>query len=670
MITSNPVFQSTRVRTWACLVGILALNVYVCHNLFRTEFTQETVSVDLAFMAFSRWLADHWNDSSWFPMWMMGTPARQVYNPLLHHTVAFLSRMAGWTAPHAYHFVTAATYSLGPVTLFLFCYRLTLRHGYALLTALIYSLISPSAFLATRFLIDNGRLFNPRRFQTLVHYGEGPHVTALMLIPLALWMLHCAAVDRRWIYIPLASVAVAAIPLTNWTGTTGFTMALIAYVVSRFSAASFGERPLHWPTLIAIGVLAYTLAMPWIPPSLILSVQASAATLETVSSTSQKASMVFIAALLLLGLYLVFQRYRTPGIHRFFFNFAAISGVVVLGRMWFGLVLVPIASRFHLEMEMAIAGAGAFVALAVVARLPRRLQYLLLGLSLVAGFEQTRIYRREARKTTTETDVTNISENKMSNWFAANAKGQRVFAPGSVALWLNQRADTPQFYGCCDQTVRVDAIRMASYQIYGGEGAGEHEGQVASLWLQIFGVRYVAVSSLSAEVFPPYRNSKKFDGVLDEVWRDGDNVIYRVPGTGSLAHVVPASLLQRPLPWNGADPEQLKPFAEAFGNPDPSDFRWINQHEAEIGARTAAGQVVLIQETCDPGWHASEGSSQLPTSCGPFGFIVVDPRGAGTHTIRLTYSQSQEDRIARGAQLAGIVVLLVWTLRARRRATS
>ncbi len=668
MITAHPVFESTRARTVACLAGLLALNVYICHNLFHTEFTQETVSVDLSFIAFSRWLADHWNDTSWFPMWMMGTPTRQVYNPLLHHTVAWLARTAGWTAQHAYHFVTASTYSLGPLTLFWFCYRLTRRHGYALLTALLYSLISPSAFLATRFLIDNGRLFNPRRFQTLVHYGEGPHVTALMLIPLALWLLHQAAAERRWSFIPLAVLGVAAIPLTNWTGTTGFMMALAAYVIAMFSARSVGECPLHWPTFISIGVAAYTLAMPWIPPSLIQSVQASAVTLDVVSPIAQKAAAVFAGAILMLGLHLIFRRYRTPIVYRFFFHFGVISGVVVLSKMWFGVVLVPIASRFHLEMEMAIAGAAAFIVLAVSVRLPKRVQYALLGLGLLAGAEQTRIYRREARKTTTATDVSNIPENRMSKWFAENARDQRVFAPGSVGLWLNQRSDTPQFYGCCDQTVRVDAIRAANYQVYTGESAGAREGQVAAAWLQAFGVHYVGVTNLGAEAEPPFRNPKKFDGVLDEVWREGENAIYRLPGSESLAHVVPSAVLTLPLPESGIDTDKLTPLLAAT-EPVTAAFRWLNQHEAEITARTEDGQRIFVQETCDPGWHAFEGTSERPLTCGPLGFIVIDPKFVGPHTIRLTYSNGPEDQLARGVQLAGIVVLVVWTRRARRAAT-
>ena len=654
MITSHPIFQSSRARTAFCLAAVFVLNVYICHNLFNTEFTQETASVDLAFMSFSRWLADHWNDRSWFPMWIMGTPARQVYNPLLHHMVAFLSLISGWTAQHAYHFVTATTYCLGPITLFWFCYRSTRRHGFALLTALLYSLISPSAFLVTALRIDNGGLFGPRRLQTLVHYGEGPHVTALMLIPLV-------------IFLPLAPLSLAGLVLTNWTGTTGLIMAIAAYVLSKLGVASTGERPIHWPTLIGIGIVAYSLACYWIPPSLIRTVQESSVNLDIVTPFAEKAALAAFAAVVMFVCHLLFQRHRIPSLFRFFVYFAIISGIAVLGKMWFGRVLIPIAHRFHLEMEMGIVGAVAFVALAVTARLSRRIQIGLVVIALVAGAAQARYYRREARNTTVATDIRGTAEYKMSQWFAANANGERVFAPGTVAIWANLYSDVPQFYGCCDQTVRTDELRMAIYDIYSGEGTGNRGGEIATAWLKVYGVSLIGVANTGGE--QPFLNPKKFDGVLEEVWRDAGSVVYRVPRpNASLAHAVPTSALHQRRPVNGIDIEPLQPLIAALDHPAATaTFRWINQHEAEISARTDDGQSLFVQETCDPGWHAFEGTTERKVSCGPLGLITIDPQYTGPHTIRLIYSGGTEDNIARSAQLAAILILVVWTLRARRR---
>jgi hypothetical protein len=254
----------------------------------------------------------------------------------------------------------------------------------------------------------------------------------------------------------------------------------------------------------------------------------------------------------------------------------------------------------------------------------------------------------------------------MSQWFAANANGARVFAPGTVAIWLNHFSDTPQFFGCCDQTVRTSEFRGALFSVYYGEGEAGR-GEIAATWLKLYGTSFVGVADTDEQ---PYGNVDKFDGVLEEAWRQGNSVVYRIPRPNdSLAHVVPGTAMNiRPV--TGAyDLEPLQPLINALDHPPAlASFRWLNQHEAEITARTGEGQVLFVQETCDPGWHAYEGPTEREIVCAPFGLITIDPAYAGPHTIRLVYSGDTEDRMARAAQVAGVLILIVWTLRARRRA--
>jgi hypothetical protein len=441
-------------------------------------------------------------------------------------------------------------------------------------------------------------------------------------------------------------------------------MAIPAYVLAKWGAATINERPIHWPTFLGVGILAYAIACPWIPPSLIRTVQESAIGLDITTPWPEKAAIIVFAALVVFVAHRLFDRHRIPSIVRFFVYLAIISGAAVLSKMWFGRVLIPIAHRFHLEMEMGIVGAVAFAALALAARLPRRAQVALLVISLLAAAAQARFYRRESRNTTVATDISNTPDVRMSRWFAANANGERVFAPGTVAIWMNLFSDVPQFFGCCDQTVRTEVPRMAIYDIY----TGQADGQISALWLKVFGVGYIGVTQPEFE--PPFRDPKKFDGVLEKVWSDGPNAVYKVaPANPSLAHVVPSTALTQRRPINGIDIDPLQPLIDALDQPPaPATFRWINQHEAEISARTEKDQSLFVQETCDQGWHAFEGSTERRVSCGPLGLLVIDPTFVGPHTIRLTYSASPEDQLTTYAQLVGIVILIVWTLRARHRA--
>jgi len=654
-----------------CAAALFAINAYLCHELFGTEITKQTGSIEAAFISFSRWLMDHAGDWRWFPMWVNGIPVRQVYNPALHVTIAELAKIVGWTTPHAYHFVTAAAYCLGPVTLFWLCYRATYNLGLAILAGALYSLISPSVFLFPALRADLGGWLFARRFQTLVVYGEGPHMTDLMMLPLAIWLVDEAVTGRKWFFVLAAPFGLAALVLTNWTGTTGASFAFAAYSLSKFGAEKTGgSRPAHWPTLVGIGVIAYLFASPWVPPSLIRSVQASTAGMDTVASPTSKVLLVLALGLVIAGFHFGFSRYRTQSWARFFVYYALISGLVVGAKTLFGLSLVPIGYRFHLELEMALAGVIAYGAVYAGRRLPRRARIVALCVLAIAGAVQVRNYRRYARRITEPVDFPKTVEYKMAEWFASNMKDQRVFAPGTVSYWMNLYSDVPQFFGCCDQSVRNEEVRIATYVIYSGDGTGDRDGEIATTWLKAYGVHAVGVAATgSSQLGQPYHNPHKFDGLLPEGWRDGESVVYRIPGqTDSLAHVVSRSEIVTAHPVNGVDVGPLLPLVAALERenkkPDGgASLRWINSHEFEITAQTGPDETLFVQETYDPGWRAVESDRELKVVPDALGLMTIEPGAAGRHVIRMQYGSSREDTLARGAHFAGVLLLLGWAVR-------
>ena len=78
----------------------------------------------------------------------MGCPFEKVYQPGFHFAVAGLSTVMGWTIQHAYHFLTAFNYCAAAVTLFWMCYAVSKDRMQALTASLLFSLISPTCFLA------------------------------------------------------------------------------------------------------------------------------------------------------------------------------------------------------------------------------------------------------------------------------------------------------------------------------------------------------------------------------------------------------------------------------------------------------------------------------------------------------------------------------------------
>src|SRR5271163_963464 len=163
----------TTVLLAICLFG---LNFYICHELFQVEYVRFMGSIEGAFIGLSRYAMAHWNDLTWFPLWNDGTPYATTYPPLLHLVVALIASLSGTSPAHAYHWVTALAYCLGPVALFALTLRMSGSRWAAFVAGLIYSSVSMSAWLIPFVARDLGSRFFPRRLQDLVYYGEGPHV--------------------------------------------------------------------------------------------------------------------------------------------------------------------------------------------------------------------------------------------------------------------------------------------------------------------------------------------------------------------------------------------------------------------------------------------------------------------------------------------------------------
>ncbi len=663
---------SPAVLAVLCALFLFAGNAYLCHELFHTEFTERMESIESSYMAISHWAMNHWGDLNWFPEWYAGMPFKQVYQPGFHLTVAALGTVTGWTTQHAYHFFTALEYSLGPVTLFLLCYRVTGWLGFAMTSGLLYSLISPASLLVPQIRYDTNNLITARRFIVLVRYGEGPHTTAVMMMPLVLLVLHYAVTERRrWAFIA-APLALAALVLTNWPGTMGFCLALAAYLLSRLQS----KHPVNWPVMIGVAAVAYLIACPWVPPSIIRLVQRNAQQSDaTIMGVKHFASLLAVMAGALV-LHFILHRLRTNPWLRFFVYFTFITGVISICREWFGWHLLPQSNRFQVEFEMAAAALAAWIAKLIYDRSPKALRIALIVVLISGGAYEGKRFRRFARRQVHPINIASTIEYRMAKWFDENMHGNRVFGPGNVSLWMNMFTETPQKSGCCDQAVPVHEHRIADYAICTGQNAGDRDAADSILWLKSYGVDVIGVTGpKSTEIYHPFWNARKFEGVLPLLWAEGDNAIYSVDRRSrSLAHVVGRDQIVSHPPENGLIVEPLIPYVNAMEAPDAprATFRWINLHQARVEADVAPGKVVSVQISYDRGWRATIGGAGQRLFADALGLMVVEPRCAGLCTIDLEWDGGPEARWTRIAQLAGLAILaglLVSALRARRLST-
>jgi len=658
---------SPKATVLSCLF-LFGLNAWVCLQLWSADYIDQLGSTEGPFLAFSRWITRHWGDLRWFPLWFSGMPFERVYGPSLHWTVAAVATVAQVSVLRSYRLVTAALYCLGPVTLFWLCYRLTHSRGYALAVGVVYSLFSPSALLSSIVRIDLGSLFWPRRYQSLVHYGESPHIAALTLLPLVIWSFHEAIGCGRRYFVLVAAVLFGTVIATNWTGTVGLLMALAAYSISRV-----GTVPRkRWLGAAAICLLGYMLVSPLVPPSILIAVPRNAEVSDGTHFDCFHAAGPVLLAGMLAAMHFIFERRGLSREFRFFLYFFVVSGFVVLARLWFNVYLMPQPHRFQLEMEMAFLPICLFPFRAVRDRWPRRTRKTLLVLLALFCPLQLYKYREYVAYQTKPVIMENTIEYRAAKWLERNAPGERVFAPGSIALWINVFTDTPQMVGCCDQSLPSLDHRLAFYTVYTGQNAGIHDAEDSILWLKAYGATIIGVPGpASKEFFKAFWNPRKFDSVLPVVWREDDTTLYRVPGRSeSLAHVIPRACEVRRRSSHGLDLDPLRPYVTALDDATLplADMRWLNAHEARIETTLQPGQIVSVQVSYAPGWRATANGAPVPLHSDALGLVIAEPHCNGFCAIDLVYDSPPEAHYTRLTQLlaAALCIAIIVTGRPKR----
>ncbi|MBI1791541.1 MAG: hypothetical protein HYR60_28765 [Acidobacteria bacterium] len=620
-------------------------------------------SIEGSFIAISRYAAQNFGDWWWWPLWFCGMPYQNVYGPLLHHLVAAVAAAARISPALAFHAVSALFYCLGPVTLFWMAWRLSGSRACGYWAGLLYSLISPAALLIPVIRAELGGAFHLRRLFNLVVYGESPHVAALTLLPLALVALDAALVRKRTSGFAMSAIALAGVVLTNVTGSVGLGMAVLSYLLAK-------PRE-EWRSSLfrtgLIGLAAYGLSMPWIPPSTLrlISWNAQSSAGQTYPFTARHILYfgVIIGGAILLRL--VFSKLRMHPFLRFSLLLTFFSAAITLPGYWIRVAVLPQPERFQLELELGCCLAARFAIARGLGRLPGFGPAAVLTVLCLAGMVY---HRRQAAELIQPIDIRSTTEYKAAAWFDQHMRGRRVFAPGSVSFWMNVFTDTPQLGGCCDQGVPHWQQRVALHTIYTGQNLGVQEGEISRLWLQAYGVHAVGVTGPDGgEAYKPFRNPKKFEGLLPALWRDGGDVIYGVPqSSDSLAHVIREEHVVSRGPKDGMDVGPIEPYVAALNDPQLplAPLEWTSRASARVAAHLRPGDLLSVQVSYHPGWRALVDGSERRVRSDALGMMLVDPECSGACTVSLVYDGGLEMRIARAVQIlsaAGCLILLLRT---------
>jgi hypothetical protein len=615
---------------------------------FTYKYTNQWPSIESTFISDARFLVEHWPHPQWQPLWYTGTRFDYIYPPALRYGTALLSKVVGFWPVKAYHFYTMFFYSLGIAGVYLLIRAAGRSRGAAWLGAVATAVLSPCFLILREFRLDSGALV-PVRLGVLLRYGEGPHITALSLLPFALAFSWRALDQRRPASLALAAIFSAAVVSNNFYGATALA---IFYPILLWSFWVTGRRSSMAIPAVAIPALAYGLTAFWMVPSYI---RITAQNLQYVALPATNWS-IWVAAAVVLAFGLASYKLAGTRPERTWAVFVAgclvFFSLYVMGNHFLDFRVGGDPRRLVPEFDLVFILA-AVLALEWLWFRPGRARKIVVALLVLVAFFPAKKYVRHAWTVIAPwPDYQSRLEYRVTDWLAQHMPEARVCPSGTLRFWFDAWHNLTELGGGSDQGLLNPLEYVGQWEINAGT-----DPAIALLWLQTFGVDVMYVAEPNSD--QPYKDvqhTDRFAKIGPLLFDDGHgNTLYRIPRRWApRVRVVDTALLdaQQP-PRTIEDVERLRPYVDAIENgPDvPATFERPGTDEMLVRAKLNAGQSVLLQETWDPAWQAWQGDARLRLRKDAMGFMVVDAP-PGDREIRLVFAMPLENRV--GWVLTGI----------------
>jgi hypothetical protein len=631
----------------AALVVLAAALIW---PLFRLTYLDNWPSIESTFIADARMLGENLPHPGWQPQWYCGTRFDYIYPPALRYGTALISKWGGVPTARAYHVFTATFYVFG-ITAVYWLVRAGAKSRYAaLLASAATALLSP-CFLLLANLRNDSAYWVPQRLHVLMAYGEGPHISALSVLPAALAATWLALEKRRPAMLALAGGLCALTVACNFYGATS--LAILFPIVTW--SIWVGERNWRvWLRAAGIVALAFGLSAFWLTPSYIRITLVNLKWVSEPGNDWSRLTLLIVTALFCAITLKAGDRRPQHAWTIFVTGSAVMFSLLVLGLHYFGLRVLGEAHRLAPELDLALILAGGEVIRKLWVSPKWRMAAFVMTL-LTFGFG-LRYLKHPYFPFPKAGPLENRYEYQITKWVHDHLPGERVLPSGTVRFWYDAWFNNAQADGGSSQGMLNQILPVASWQVMQGD-----RGNLAVLWLQALGTDAVVVpDKTSPEWYHDYRVPEKFRGVAPVLYDDQHGtVVYRVPRRYSgIGRVVDKARILAAGPIRGGDDtENLSKYVAIVENEDQTETHvtWHGFDEAQVTAKPSAGQAVLLQETYDPAWRAYENGRRLAIDADPtMGFMLIDVP-PGEHAIQMRFETPLENRT--GQVLFGLTVL-------------
>ena len=656
---------------------VLILACLVVRPLFRLEYLNHWWSIESTFIADGRMLAEHLPHRHWQPNWYCGTRADYVYPPALRYGTAYLSEWLDISAAHAYHIYIGALYAVGLLAVYRLIRTGTRSRAWAWIGMAATALLSPSFAIMPEIRHDSG-WGSPQRLHALMWYGEGPHISALSVLPFVFIASALAFRSGGYRWIGVAALASAAVVTHNFYGATALALLFPVVVWAHFLV----RRDLRvFLKSVAIAAHAYGLTAWWLVPSYFY---ITARNLRYVAEPGDPRSIAIIALLVmgtLAATYFLARKRTQPASNEQAYTWFVFGGTVVmilyvLGRRWFHIQIAGETTRLIPELDL-------FLILAAIEGLRRLwmrknvVSRLAVALALIASFSASARYIENFHQEyPRDRNWRDRVEYKVATWLQKNHPDNRVLVSGTNRFWMNVWYTIPQADGGSQQGLQNEKIATAQWRIFAGDNP-----DLLRLWLTALAVDVAVIpEEQSKELYHDVKHTKVWRATFPVLHDDGEgNIFYWIPRRSQgIARIVDTQRM-RGLPEipSEYETEQMRAYVKAI-EAEPigggaSDRVSIHPRphpdHVRIEAVLAPGESILFQETFDPYWRAYHKGKPLRIERDPMNLMLIHAR-PGAHDIDLRFETPLEVRVGRWVSLLSTVVVLILSLPFRRRASA